>query len=311
MEKNIEILNKWQYLLPSLKSYFLNKKYEPGKSFEYLRYSSKKIESINKRRALIFKILLEVFLVVVVLGVGIYIVTNTSIDPEKIGRLGGKFIFFTVAPLYYPIKAAIKAIKIHENVDYVAITSYEKFIDLEIDEKVIASYQNFDATDSKYKNGYYILLVTSRRLYFASYKQKAWRSLLKRLDEIQAISISNGFFIGAIAKRNLQLRFVDNTSLSIWMDMRKKLTSNPDLFLKSFLETIDAMLCGDNEITRVRRRRTVSEIDSHESTKAENKILETKTQDVTIQSGRELDLSILLNDIKDAESYATGRHIEL
>lgn len=311
MEKNIEIINKWQYLLPSLKGYFLNKKYEPGKSFKYLRYSSKKIESINKRRALIFKILLAVFLTVVVFGVTTYVVTNTSINSKKVGKWGGQIIFVAFASLYYPIKAAIKAIKIHENVDYVAITSYEKFIDLEIDEKVIASYQNFNVTDSKYKDGYYILLVTSRRLYFASYKQKAWRSILKRLDEIQAISISNGFFIGAIAKRNLQLRFEDNTSLSIWMDMRKKLTSNPDLFLKCLLETIDTMLCGDNETTRARRRRTVSEIDSHESTKAEKKILETKTQDVTIQSGRELDLSSLLNDIKDAESYAIGRHIEL
>ena len=84
------------------------------------------------------------------------------------------------------------------------------------------------------------------------------------------------------------------------MNLGDKLTSNPDLFFKKFLMTLDDYLLGRNiERTVSRRRISVGSEKKEEVTE-------------TVPRGRSIDISsTVLNMMKDAIPVAEKRNIEL
>lgn len=275
-------------------------KYKVGRSFSFQRMSKKQIKYKNLIYILIIFLL---FLLFLWLLNQVAITNGRHINIDKTIGLIPRFLYLFIIPAIIGIWISIK---MHEDVDYAANQSFEDFLHLEIDEKVTASYQNFDGTETKYKKGNRLLIVTSRKFFFAYYSKKKWRSLIQRIDDISGIAIRKGLFTGWGTSRYLRIKFEDGTSLGLWLDTKKKQSANPDLFLQRLLKTIDANLTGRGMETIATPRRRRTEVNPLPTTDNPNKIkFEGKKE-------RTLDFSPdVINDIKQAESFPIGRAIEL
>ena len=263
--------------------------YKPQKSFYFKRFSKEKLKKYNVWGTLIS---LVVFVLIM------------FIQPEA----GIKNIGYLIAGLsacYY----MNKSIKVHEDVDYVANTQLADLIGLEIDEKVNASYQNFDSSDSSsiQKNSN-ILLVSDRKIFFAYYNGDSWFTITKKLEDIEKI----GCLGHDDSKIYLKLVFTDKTKIGLRLDLYDKITSNPYLFIKRFLDTLDAYLLGYSISNRNSRRRVSidttpqTQHDTPQSSEAKEKVSAEAT------AVRQIEISdSIINEIKHGAKVEQGRTIEL
>ena len=142
-----------------------------------------------------------------------------------------------------------------------------------------------------------IVMVTDKKIYFAYYDSNHWYFVNKKLDEISRL----GYTGEGQEKGCLRMEFVDGTAIMLHIDAMGKITSNSTLFLKKFLEVLDAVVLGtvDEKISS-RRRVSVNNAtpDAQHS--------EQKTE------GRKLDLgNSIIEGLRNATPVESGRVIEL
>ena len=264
--------------------------YKPQKSFYFYRFTKEKLKKFN---------VLMILISLAVFALAMFLQPKTGI--KNVGYLIAGLSFF-----YY----MNKSIKVHDDVDYVANMQFADLIGLEVDEKVNASYQNFDPTDrTSIQENSNIFLVSNRKMFFAFYNGTNWLTTTKKIEEIEKIGVSSN---GSEGKSYLKLVFVDGTKIGLRMCLYDKLTSNPSLFIKQFLETLDAYLLGYTISNRSDRRRvSVGKITiSQDSPKQSTDIIE-ETVDNPSQT-RIIDINeSILKDIKQGISVEPGRTIEL
>lgn len=259
--------------------FFKEWKYVPGKSF-YSKYSKEKIKSYTLYAGV----------------AGIIFCCLCLLFAPKLTVAGYAIsgIVSMVALIYY----TNKSFKVHEDVDYVSCAEMEQIIGVEIDEKIQATYQNFDSSEEDCLNDdCNIMMVTDKKIYFAYYDSNRWYFVNKKLDEISRL----GYMSENQEKLYLRLEFVDGTTIMLHMDRMGKMTSNPTLFLKKFHEALDAVVLGtvDEKISS-RRRVSVNNAtpDAQHS--------EQKTE------GRKLDLgNSIIEGLRNATPVESGRIIEL
>lgn len=215
-------------------------------------------------------------------------------------------------PLCYSIGALIvlyyfiMSLKVHEDVDYVTNQAMEEMLGTGIDEKVFASYQNFDNTSKKQRKGDNLLVVTNRKIFYAIYNGNTWMILKKQLEELKKIGFINSK--SSYSECLLVLEFSDSSSICMKMDTLEKLTSNPTLFIKQFLNVLDAYVSG-YDIVKNKSRRRVS-VASDNTIKTEE--INTYTQ--ASNNARKVNLELgedILAQINAGDEVTSGRRIEL
>lgn len=227
------------------------------------------------------------------------------IDPRKFLQCVGPLISFIFIVYYMN-----KSIQIHDDVDYVANAQFADLMGLEVDEKINASYQNFNSSENSIiKKNSNILLVSDRKIFFAYFNGYKWVSTIKKLEEIEKIGFISAGGHGTVTY--WKVIFYDGTKIGLRLSLLDKLTSNPNLFIKQFLETIDAYLLGYSKNKRNSRRRVsldnTSPMNHDTEQPHRSKNISTETP-VT----REIDISeSILNDIKQGIVIEPGRSIEL
>jgi hypothetical protein len=247
-------------------------KYIPGKSFFFWRLTKEKLRK--------FAIWSTIFLVIFAIAVAIIDSSITSIGSFVGGLLG----------IYY----LLKSIKVHEDIDYAANDAILKLAGINIDEKIIASYQNFDNIISKYEKKHNIIVVTNRKIFFAAFDGTHWLKLNRSFDDIQKIGIggksNNDYYLKVV--------FFDNTSFRLQLNIYDKITTTPSLFVRQFLSALDSYLLGYEVVPNTSRRRvTVSS--------------ESGGQTVQTPAVRKIELNQTISKaIKEAEEVKPGRILE-
>lgn len=195
-------------------------------------------------------------------------------------------IIGTAYGLYY----TSKSYEVHEDVDFSVNNEVSELLGFDIDEKIQASYQDNDTNR--------ILLMTNRKIYYVHERNNQRNLVVKKLEELSKLGTYREFF--SQDSFCLYLVFSDKTKMAVQMNLGDKLTSNPDLFFKKFLMTLDDYLLGRNiERTVSRRRISVGSEKKEEVTE-------------TVPRGRSIDISsTVLNMMKDAIPVAEKRNIEL
>ena len=251
------------------------KEYVPGNSFRMYRLNKEEI----KKYAL-FSTLVNVVLAVlyVCFGDGTMQIISAIIS--------------TLIYLYY----LYISLKYHEDVDYVTNQAIEDLLEMNIDESVVASYQNFDSSESRLCKGSNLIVVTNRKLFYAKFNGRYWQRLTKALSEISDIGVADY----NNDKSYVEIVFKDHTYLELYLDMTSKFTSNPHLFIKQLLIAIDMMLLGQDVKPQSSRRRRISLNTTTPSP-------ESKEENV-----RKIELDVnIIKDLGSAQQYELGRRIEL
>jgi hypothetical protein len=249
--------------------------YKPEKSFSGVRIQKDKVNKYNKYAAVV----LFLFCLIMLL-----------LDVKQ----GIKTIGYSIAGfvgLYY----LSKSIKFHEDIDYETNEFLAEIVGLNIDEKIVASYQNFDSSKAARKKNDNLIIVTNRKVFFAVFNGTNWMTLNKLLSEIQKIGIARND-----VNSYLKLVFADNTSLGLRLDLYEKITTTPQLFVKQFLSTLDASLMGYDVVSSNNRRRVSI---SQENASVDNNSSNQK---------RSIELNqTLVNELKTSEEIKSGRILEI
>ena len=259
---------------------FNNGSYIPKKSFYFERLGK---SGQNKN------VLFGTFFISIILLIGSFYMFN---DGEVF-----KSIIVVIGILGFNIQTIIrlKSIKFHEDIDYETNEFISELIGLNIDEKIVASYQNFDGVKVNRNKNDNLIIVTNRKIFFAYFNGTNWFTLNKLLTEIVKIGIARND-----VNSYLKLVFADNTSLGLRLDLYEKITTTPQLFVKQFLTTLDASLLGYDVVSNNNRRRvTITEdkvsVSNNSNTKSRSIELNTK----------------LVSDIKASEHIKPGRILEI
>lgn len=246
-------------------------KYKPGKSFYWWRLTKEKMLSYYK--------------VIAVIAI-IICITLLIID-------------FKVTPLVSLVLVLIglyqipKLFKVHEDVDYVANQELSDIIGMEVDEKVQASYLKKDV----------VLLITDKKILYAYQDNMQWSFFNKKIDEISQIGVYASTMMGAFFNETIYflLIFNDLTKVQLKMDLGDKITSNPDLFFRKFLITLDAVLLGKTEEMIACRRRVSVNNESKPPVSVNNEGIEVRTIDIS---------DTILGNLRDATPIESGRTLE-
>jgi hypothetical protein len=189
----------------------------------------------------------------------------------------------------------IKSIKVHNDIDYAASEELSGLLDFQFDEKIVASYQNFDSSEDKRKKNDNLIVVTNRKIFFAVFNGTNWMTLNKLLSEVEKIGIARND-----VNSYLKLVFADNTKLGLRLDLYEKITTTPQLFVKQFLSTLDAYLMGYDVVSSNNRRRVSI---SQENASVDNNSSNQK---------RSIELNqTLVNELKTSEEIKSGRILEI
>ncbi len=255
--------------------------YIPKKSFWWARRDK---EFMLKYANYSFYILLAISVLFIILGFTNILEFRKSM--KTLGYAIGGFLTLYVL---------IKSLKVHNDVDYTANEELSELLDLQFDEKIVASYQNFDSSKAKRKKNDNLIVVTNKKIFFAVYNGTNWMTLNKLLGEVEKIGIATND-----VNSYLKLVFADNTSLGLRLDLYEKITTTPQLFVKQFLTTLDASLLGYDVASNNNRRRVSI---SNENVSA-TKISGIKSRNIEINS-------TLVSELKASEEIKSGRILEI
>jgi hypothetical protein len=261
-------------------SLFYKGKYIPKKSYFFERLG----KSGQNKNALIATIIVSILFLI-----GSFFMIK---DGEVI-----KAIFVIIGVIGFNIANLIrlKSIKFHEDIDYEANEILAELIGLIVDEKIVASYQNFDSSKAKRKKNDNLIVVTNRKVFFAVFNGTNWMTLNKLLSEIVKIGIARNN-----VNSYLKLVFADNTSLGLRLDLYEKITTTPQLFVKQFLNTLDASLLGYNVVSNNNRRRV--SIANENTSIAKNSGNQTRSIELN---------PTLVSELKTSEEIKSGRILEI
>ena len=260
--------------IPWVYTIFHGGTYKPEKSFYWWRLSKEKMHQIYK----------VVTIIMVIISIPLLIMDfKLSVLLSLVGALAGLYVI-------------TKSFKVHEDIDYVANQELSEKLGMEIDEKVQASY---------IKNSI-IMLLSDKKIICSYIEGKQWNILNKRIDEITRIGIYTPAMMGSLFNTELyfMLMFTDSTKVELKMDLGDNITSNPDLFFRKFLITLDAVLLGKvDEKIQLRRRVSINR-DNNEATKP--------IESVNVTQGRSIDISKeVIYGIENAIPIESGRIIEI
>ncbi len=258
------------------------KDYIAGKTFKIPRMSKEK-----QRKLLIWFVVILIFVCLLSIIDGQW--------NQILTLIGGVIAFYYFA----------KSLKFHENVDYVVNQSMEELIGVNIDEKICASYQNFDNAQKQCNKGDNLLVITNRKIFYANYNGETWLILKRNLNELTKIGYIDGYMGNDYY---LGMEFSDTSSMCFKMGVMEKLTSNPSLFMKQFLDVLDAYVLG-YDLAKNKSRRRVP-IDSNNIERKG----EVNVSYQTLNSARKVNLELgeeILSQIKVGDEIISGRKIEL
>ena len=210
------------------------------------------------------------------------------------------YAFTGILGIAYAIYYTNKSFKVHEDVDFVTSSEMENIVGVEIGEKIQATYQNFDSSISDGpQDDANLMIVSDKKIYFSFIENGKWSFVKKKLNEIVKLGIFDDS--NNNQKIHLKLLFSDETSIMLHMETYGKATSNATLFLRKFLEVLDAVVLGtvDEKISSRRRVSVNQETKPVESQQSENKEV------------RRLDLSEdVMDKLRNATPVESGRVLE-
>ncbi|HCN44450.1 MAG TPA: hypothetical protein DIT18_01310 [Pseudomonas sp.] len=250
----------------------LSKQYVPGKTFWF--YRDKKFTTQTA---------IKYSYVGTILFTAVFVVLNPKQAFHTIG-MG----LVALAGLYY----WSKSLKFHADVDFAASEYLATALGFSTGEKILVSYQNFDA--GKLKAGSNAFAATATKLIMASFDGHAWKKLSRDLSQVSHIGIltnqSQGYFV--------MLKFNDGADALLSIELYEKLTSHPVLVVRKLLESIDASLLGDHAAPQVARRNRV--------------VAATETAPATTAATRNIEFTPeMLTALQNAEEVAPGRRLEI
>ncbi len=258
-----------------------NRVYIPQKSFWWERRDK---EVMLKYTNYSLYILFAISVLIIILGLSniVEFIKSLRILGYALGGLITSYIY-------------IKSLKVHNDVDYTASDEISQLLNIQNDEKIVASYQNFDSLNAERKKNDNLIVVTNRKIFFAVYNGTNWMTLNKLLSEVEKIGIARND-----VNSYLKLVFADNTSLGLRLDLYEKITTTPQLFVKQFLTTLDASLLGYDVVSNNNRRRVSI---SNENISATNNS-GNKSRNIEINS-------TLVSELKASEEIKSGRILEI
>ncbi len=256
-------------------SLFRGGEYKPGKSFFYERMNKEKLSKL---------------VIYMAIALSIFCLSLFLLDGKQGMRTIGYCITGFVGLYYWS-----KSIKFHEDIDYEANEFIAELIGLNVDEKIVASYQNFDSAKAKRKKNDNLIIVTNRKIFFAVFNETNWMTLNKLLSEVVKIGIARND-----VNSYLKLVFADNTSLGLRLDLYEKITTTPQLFIKQFLSTLDASILGYDVVSSNSRRRV--SISNENASVANNSSNQTRSIELN---------STLVKEFKSSEEIKSGRILEI
>ncbi len=261
-----------------------SKKYIPGKTFQ--AYRNKKFNTmagINYGYAFI-----------ILSGVIIAVLAPETAMTTLYYGLGG------IVCLYF----YSRTLKFHEDIDFSTNEYLETALGFPAGEKILVSYQNFDA--GEIKNGCNAFAATGTKLIVASFDGSVWRKLSRDLNQISRIGIAGD----ASQNHFVKLQFNDGADALLRIELYEKLTSNPTLIIRRLLEAIDASLLSDSGASQaVQRRRVV--VNSETPTPVLKNVAPEATL-VPMAPLRNIEVAPdVLIAIQAAEEVVPGRRLEL
>ena len=256
-------------------SLFRGGEYKPGKSFFYERMNKEKLSKL---------------VIYMAIALSIFCLSLFLLDGKQGMRTIGYCITGFVGLYYWS-----KSIKFHEDIDYEANEFIAELIGLNVDEKIVASYQNFDSAKAKRKKNDNLIIVTNRKIFFAVFTETNWMTLNKLLSEVVKIGIARND-----VNSYLKLVFADNTSLGLRLDLYEKITTTPQLFIKQLLSTLDASILGYDVVSSNSRRRV--SISNENAPVANNSSNQTRSIELN---------PTLVSEFKSSEEIKSGRNLEI
>ena len=220
-------------------------------------------------------------------------------EEQKIQSWMG-YAFTGIFGIAYAIYYTNKSFKVHEDVDFVTSSEIESIVGVEIGEKIQATYQNFDSSNNNsLQDDANLMIVSDKKIYFSFLENGKWAFVKKNINEIVKIGIFDDSYNHQ--KIHFKLVFSDNTSIMLHMEAYDKATSNSWLFLRKFLNVLDAVVLGtvDEEISSRRRVSVNHDTKPTESQQSENK------------ETRRLDLNNdVIEKLRNATPVESGRVLE-
>lgn len=231
--------------------------YEIGNTFRFFRMSNAEHKSMARSIGV-----LAVFLAI--FGVFMLFSSFNDLSAQGNGRLVD--LVFILIGCGITSYLATKSLKVHEDIDYVANEDLAEIMDMTIDERVMASYQNFDSSVplecqlDDLEGNPNLFVMTQRQIYFAFYTSNGWISNQFKLENITSLEIEWDFIHynggvtfqiqdgNEIKKLNFDLSLLDN------------LSQYPILIVRQMLNTFDAFKQGRyvEMSTKRKRRRNIA-----------------------------------------------------
>ena len=119
--------------------FFIGRDYKPEKSFRMYRLSNEQIKKLS-----------------------LYVYGGFILFSVVVILAGGWPYAIILPPLIISLYQLLKSIKYHEDVDYVVNMEISELLGMEVDEKIQASYQNYDSDEKESDSN--MMLVTDKKL---------------------------------------------------------------------------------------------------------------------------------------------------
>lgn len=273
---------------PALKSH-----YEPGKSYSFVKDLAE-----GRRPNYLIKVL-------PILGV----ITGATLDflaevfPVQTILLGavlwGLAFIIEKKPEWFEDTADTIRRQNHQDVDYNVKVDLNDIYG--INDKMTLSYQNFHFNQKHLEKGDYLLGVSPLGVYFAHKLDSVNKTFIKfqDIDTLGLLAaIGNKFIFNIKSKSDIEINII--------IDQDDSLVVSPYKLLETLLDTLDSFLLngGVDSTPTVRRRRiTVSPSSTDSAIK--------KTEDVTTDTGRLIELDTPNKGPTDKQSTKTNRVVDI
>lgn len=293
--------------------------YEAGNTFRFFRMSNAEYKNIARSIGV-----LSVFLAILCVFV-LFSSFNHFSDHNNGKLIELVFILIGCGITSY---LATKTLKVHEDIDYVANEDLAEIMDMTIDERVMASYQNFDSSVplecqlDDLDGTPNLFVMTQRQIYFAFHTSTGWISNQFKLENITSLEI-NWDFVHYNGGVTFQIQDGNEIKkLNFDLSLQDNLSQYPILIVRQMLNTFDSFKQGiyvEMSTKRKRRRNIVNNqptTDGHPSD-ATNEPQEVAAWESVPQSSETAEVrSIELckdvyNGLKNAKPGMSKRALEL
>ncbi len=227
-----------------------SRRYRPGRTFSGYRGGRQRVKT-QYTIAFYLGLLL-------VAGAGLWFVLAPKIETSMVkiliqGLLGG------LGLAVYGYRGRL-GVPLHEDVDETANLSLRSSSVISRTEKISASFRNFSPTNKKYApaKGNLLLGVHPTMFSIVLNDGRDWLRRAERYEDIAAIGIRTASGSGNEGEHFLALKMIHGGSYVLKLALGENAT-DPLLFLRAFLSSLDSFLTGTSTVAGVRRRRVPSQ----------------------------------------------------